>query len=253
MTTIVLVPGAWLTPSFYDPFALALKTAGYDVRYASYPSLDPKDPSATDCEADAKVIAGTLRSIVEDEGKEVLLFQHSYAGMPGAAAAVGLARSQREKEGKLGGIIGLLFIGPFVVPESLSCAGLQGGNLPPWILLDKPSTGLNVPEDPINNFAADVDPALARSLEADIKPHSTLAFTSPQPHPAWADEEFRGRLGFIVTTEDRAVPKEAQYGMMAATQQQWIIKEIDSSHCAPFISRIEDTVKATQEIITKLA
>ncbi|KAJ5088315.1 hypothetical protein N7456_011931 [Penicillium angulare] len=253
MTTIVIVPGAWLPPSFYGPFAQALKTAGYDVRYASYPSLDLKDPSATDCETDAKALAGTLRSIVEDEGKDVLLFQYSYAGMPGAAAAVGLSRSQRAKEGKRGGIIGLLFIAAFVVPESLSCAGLQGGNLPPWILLDKPSTGLNIPDDPINNFAPDVDPTLARSLEADIKPHSTLAFTSPQPHPAWADEEFRGQLGFIVTTKDRALPKEAQYGMMAATQQQWITREIDSSHCAPFISRIEDTVKATQDIIAELA
>ena len=62
---------------------------------------------------------------------------HSYAGIPGAAAATGLARSQRVKEGKLGGIIGLVFIAAFLVPEGMSCSGLQGGNLPSWILLDK--------------------------------------------------------------------------------------------------------------------
>lgn len=139
MTTILFVPGAWITKAFYEPFLQALKTAGYDVRYAGYPSLDPKesDPSTIDCHADTEAITAVLRPLVEDEGKDVLLFMHSYAGMPGAAAATGLAKSQREQEGKAGGVIGLLFLGAFVVPEGLSCAGLQGGNLPPWILLDQ--------------------------------------------------------------------------------------------------------------------
>lgn len=137
MTTILFVPGAWITKAFYEPFLQALTIAGYDVRYGGYPSLDPKDPSTTDCHADTEAITAVLRPLVEDEGKDVLLFMHSYAGMPGAAAATGLAKSQRTQEGKVGGVIGLLFLGAFVVPEGLSCAGLQGGNLPPWILLDQ--------------------------------------------------------------------------------------------------------------------
>lgn len=137
MTTILFVPGAWITKAFYEPFLQALTIAGYDVRYGGYPSLDPKDPSTTDCYTDTEAITAVLRPLVEDEGKDVLLFMHSYAGMPGAAAATALAKSQRAQEGKVGGVIGLLFLGAFVVPEGLSCAGLQGGNLPPWILLDQ--------------------------------------------------------------------------------------------------------------------
>jgi pimeloyl-ACP methyl ester carboxylesterase len=137
MTTILFVPGAWITKAFYEPFLQALTIAGYDVRYGGYPSLDPKDPSTTDCHADTEAIAAVLRPLLDDEGKDVLLFMHSYAGMPGAAAATGLAKSQRAQEGKVGGVIGLLFLGAFVVPEGLSCAGLQGGNLPHWILLDQ--------------------------------------------------------------------------------------------------------------------
>ena len=137
MTTILFVPGAWITKGFYEPFLQVLIVAGYDVRYAGYPSLDPRDPSNTDCHTDAEAITAALSPLVEIEGKDVLLFMHSYAGMPGAAAATGLAKSQREQEGKVGGVIGLLFLGAFVVPEGLSCAGLQGGNLPPWILLDQ--------------------------------------------------------------------------------------------------------------------
>lgn len=138
MTTIVFVPGAWITKVAYEPFLQVLKEAGFDTHFAGYPSLDPKEPSAYDCEADAKAIAETLGPIVE-AGKDVLLIMHSYAGMPGAAAAINLSKTQRAKEGKAGGVVGLLFIGAFVVPEGLSCAGLQGGALPPWILLDNVS------------------------------------------------------------------------------------------------------------------
>lgn len=113
----------------------------------------------------------------------------------------------------------------------------------------QPSANLNIPDDAINNFAADVDPKLTKSLPVNLKPHATLAFKSPQPHPAWADEAFQGRLAFIVTPEDRAVPKEAQFGMMAATQQPWIVKELASSHAAPFLNRIDETVGLTREVI----
>jgi hypothetical protein len=136
-TTVVFVPGAWITPVFYLPFLRALSTAGYGVHCASYSSLDPTDPSSADCEADAKDIGDSLRAIVEDEGKDALLVMHSYAGMPGAAAAVGLGKSQRQEQGKPGGVLGMVYIGAFVVPEGVSCAGLMGGNLPPWILLDR--------------------------------------------------------------------------------------------------------------------
>jgi hypothetical protein len=56
-------------------------------------------------------------------------------------------------------------------------------------------------------------------------------------------------LAFVVTTEDRAVPKEAQFGMMAATQQPWIVKELASSHCGPFLNRIDETVALSREIL----
>lgn len=137
MTTILIVPGAWIAPAFYRPFIQALIVAGYYVHFAGYPSFNPEDPSTTTCQTDADAITAPLKSLVEDEGKDVLVFMYSYGGMPGAAAATGLAKSQRAQEGLPGGVIGLLFLASFIVPEGLSCAGLQGGNLPPWILVDQ--------------------------------------------------------------------------------------------------------------------
>lgn len=139
MTAIALIPGAWISLSFYQPFSAALASAGLPVHLVNYPSLHPSDPSAADCATDAAAIKENLRVLVENEGKDVVLLMHSYAGIPGAAAATGLAKSRRSQQGKSGGIVGLIFIGAFVVPEGLSCAGLQGGDLPAWILLDKVS------------------------------------------------------------------------------------------------------------------
>jgi hypothetical protein len=261
-TTIVLVPGAWLTPAFYEPFLNAVSEAGHPTHCAEYPSLNPADPTRADCKSDADAIIQTLHHLIEDEARDILLVMHSYAGMPGAGAARGLSKSERVKQGKSGGVVGLVFIAAFIVPDGVSCSGLQGGNLPGWILLDKvsinssaegkredciddctqPSPNLNIPADPIANFAADVEKSLLGGLNENVKPHSTLAFNSPQPPPAWADEAYDGRLAAIVTTADPAVPQEAQYGMIAATGRNWVTKEIECSHCAPFLSRIGECV-----------
>lgn len=56
-----------------------------------------------------------------------------------------------------------------------------------------------------------------------------------------------------MTTEDRAVPKDAQYAMMAATKQVWIVKEMECSHCAPFINRIDETIQLLQGLVGRFA
>ncbi|BAE59602.1 unnamed protein product [Aspergillus oryzae RIB40] len=247
--TVVFVPGAWLVPEFYRPFLEAVQAAGFPTYTAELPSLDPVDPTATDCATDAASIRRLVFSLVEDEGRDVVLVMHSYASMPGGAAAVGLSKSERVQQEKKGGVLGLVCMGAFLVPEGVSCAGTQGGNLPPWILLDQPSTGLNIPDQPEKTFAADVSEEQALAISSVIKPHASLAFFSAQPSPAWADPAYTGRLSYVVTTEDLAVPKVSQYGMMSGTGQNWHVREIESSHCAPFITKVAESVGILQDFI----
>ncbi|GAB1190922.1 hypothetical protein APSETT444_000089 [Aspergillus pseudonomiae] len=217
--TVVLVPGAWLVPEFYKPFLEAVQAAGFSTRTAELPSLNPADPTAVDCMADAASIRRLVCSLVEDEGRDVVLVMHSYASMPGGAAATGLSKSERVKQGQKGGVSGL------------------------------PSVGLNVPDQPEKTFAADVSEEQALAISSVIKPHASLAFFSAQPSPAWVDPTFTGRLAYVVTTDDLAVPKVAQYGMISGTGQQWHVREIESSHCAPFITKVEESVEILQEFI----
>lgn len=139
MATIALIPGAWITPAMYQTFIGALTVTGHPVLLAEHPSLDPVDPTKTDCKRDADIQAEVIQSLVEDEERDVLLVMHSYGGMSGAAAAWGLSKSERMRQNKPGGIIGMVFIAAFIVPEDVSCAGMQGGigSLPPWILQDQ--------------------------------------------------------------------------------------------------------------------
>ncbi|PYI15178.1 hypothetical protein BO99DRAFT_406114 [Aspergillus violaceofuscus CBS 115571] len=261
--TIAFLPGAWLTPTFYAPFLHTLTTTtALPTTHIPYPSLDPAHPATADCQTDTAAIRTQLRTLIESDGREVILVMHSYAGMPGAAAAAahGLSRSARQRAGQPGGVVGMIFIAAFLVPEGVSCAGLQGGRLPGWILLDTPAPQLNYPDDPIGNFLPaeghdDDEAALSGDdLETFLRPHATRAFTSPQPAPAWADADADADatgLAFIVTARDRAVPKEAQYAMMAATGREFAVREMDCGHCAPFVGekRIGETVRLVGELV----
>lgn len=132
--TVLLVPGAWLRSSTYHAFLNLLQAAGYPTLYASYPSLDPADPFTADCAADSlSVRAKVLLPLIEAQGKDVVLVMHSYGGIPGSVAAHGLDKVQRMKEGRQGGVLGLIFVSGFVVEEGASVADGQGGSLPPWV------------------------------------------------------------------------------------------------------------------------
>lgn len=70
---IVLIPGAWLTHPFYEPFFRAINLAGYSTHYAKYPSLDQSSPFNVTCEADTEALTSSIRPLVEGEGKDIVL------------------------------------------------------------------------------------------------------------------------------------------------------------------------------------
>ena len=120
------------------------------------------------------------------------------------------------------------------------------------LIPDQPESGLNIANNPSQTFAADIseEHEAARQIATQLKPHSNLAFMSNQPTPAWSEPAFEGRCAYIVTGDDVAVPKTAQYGMIAATGQEWIVRELTgSSHMAPFVTRVGDCVGVLNEIL----
>ena len=130
--TCVIVPGAWHPESAYLDVSTHLQDAGYPVVVARLPSLNPDNPSASTCAVDGDAVRDILLSLIDD-GKDIFLLNHSYGGVPGGAAAHGLSKAEVERQGKKGGVLGLVYMSSFVVPENLSLLDYLGGQHPPYL------------------------------------------------------------------------------------------------------------------------
>ncbi|KAE8394363.1 hypothetical protein ETB97_007211 [Aspergillus alliaceus] len=114
--TILFVPGIWEGPSVFDRISSLLTADGFNVETAALPStgtISPGNPSMKD---DIAAVHQHLKKIVERD-QEVLLVLHSAGGFIGSEAMEGLDKNAREKQGRKGGVIGIVFIAGAVVPE----------------------------------------------------------------------------------------------------------------------------------------
>jgi hypothetical protein len=132
--TIVCVPGAWHTPEIYSKTLSILDEHGYPTIGLPLASVGASPPHMS-FDEDVKDIRDCLTKLVVEEEKEVVLVTHSYTGMPGAEAPVGLGKKEREAANKNGGIIRLVFIMAFAMPEGFqpTAGGVQ---FPEWMKVD---------------------------------------------------------------------------------------------------------------------
>lgn len=135
--SFVLVPGAFHQPLLYEKLVTLLKSAGYPVSVASLPSCDAQNPQNVTCATDAEAIRKQIVHSMEADGKDVVVVCHSYGGIPGGGAACGLGKVARAKDGKKGGVVGLVYVCSFVVPEGSSLLEILGGKHAPYVDVDK--------------------------------------------------------------------------------------------------------------------
>lgn len=132
--TIVLVPGAWHKPEIYSSVTSDLDAHDYPTVSLPLPSAGAMPPNMT-FDEDVRAIRDVLTTLVELDEKEVILVVHSYTGMPGAEAPKGLGKKERQEKGLNGGVIRLVFIMAFAMPEGFQpTAG--GAQMPEWMKLD---------------------------------------------------------------------------------------------------------------------
>ena len=116
--TIVIVPGAWHPGSCFEIFLRHLHQAGHAAFVATLPSVDPVDASTADCASDARFIREKyLLPVIDGTGGDVLVVAFSYGGIPASGSVTGLDKTSRAKQGRTGGVVGLVLISAFVVPE----------------------------------------------------------------------------------------------------------------------------------------
>ncbi|KAL8775133.1 MAG: hypothetical protein Q9209_000612 [Squamulea sp. 1 TL-2023] len=241
--TFVIVPGAWHPSSIYGDFVSHLQEAGYGATVATYPSCDSQSPKTTTCEEDSKAVRQHCMSLIEKESKELVLVCHSYGGIPAAGAAFGLSKENRLQEGKNGGVIGLVYMAAFVVPEGSSLLMFLGGKHAPYVVPDTPSEGMATASPAVETFFNDIDKDTAARLAATLVPHAMLAFDSQASPPAWAEPAYEGRRAFVRCLQDQALPTFIQDMFVQKSGVGWHVKDIDAGHSA-YVSRLKEVSEA---------
>jgi hypothetical protein len=86
---------------------------------------------------DAQCIREELKKLIESEQKDVLVIAHSYGGVVCTEAVdADLSRGMRQAKGLTGGVIHLIYMCAFLLPQNNSLASTFGGQLPPFIKID---------------------------------------------------------------------------------------------------------------------
>lgn len=130
---VVLCHGSYHTPAPYEPLIVAFKAQGIDAYCPQLPTSDPvkcnigdinnpdfdREPPAggyPQGEEDAQVVLAVLEPLI-NEGKKVLMVAHSAGGWVATEVArPELQAKHRASNGLTGGIIGILYMGAFVIP-----------------------------------------------------------------------------------------------------------------------------------------
>ena len=113
-TSILLVPGSFALPKFYNNVFDAVTAKGISIRGLHLPSVGlgadkPRPGPPPTMYDDAVFIAAEVEKLA-DEGKDVILIAHSYGGVPTTQSTKGLGKSAREKDGKKGGVVRIAYM-----------------------------------------------------------------------------------------------------------------------------------------------
>lgn len=131
---LVLVPGAFGTPSGFDPLLPLLERVGIGTHPGPYPSCDPVDPAAASCTRDiASLRNDVLLPLLDEQQRDVVLLAHSYGGVVGGAAAKDLDPITRRVQGKNTAVVGLIYVAGNITLDGEPLLEAVGGAYPPFI------------------------------------------------------------------------------------------------------------------------
>ncbi|PWY64732.1 hypothetical protein BO94DRAFT_540935 [Aspergillus sclerotioniger CBS 115572] len=186
--TLILTPGAWYPPHAFSPLITHLPT--YTCHTVSFPSIQ----AATEVK-DLQPDILTIRTLVEkeaDAGNDIVIVCHSWSGLPVNSALSSLSKESRQKEGKVGGVVKIIFISAFIPEVGESLIAAFGGEAPEWYVRDE-AAGTVSTSDPYSLFFHDVPDG--KAWAETLRPHAWATKISPATGPPmW------------IFPEDRAIP-----------------------------------------------
>ncbi|KAJ7268652.1 Alpha/beta hydrolase fold-1, partial [Mycena haematopus] len=216
----------------------SLRIKGYPTEVVSHPTIGPLATSAPP-NADTAHLRQVLEELINNQQKEIILFCHSYGGVPGCQSVNGLEISTRARAGQKGGIVKTVFLSAVLPPEGEPLVQtLAGGEIMPgdWFDVDaSASLYHDLPADRAEHWASKLEPM---SVHVVSVPATNVCWDTDVPKVA------------IFCKKDRVFPLEGQRRMLERVKGtkggNWGMYEMDCGH-SPFLSHVEELV----EILTK--
>ncbi|KAJ3496715.1 hypothetical protein NLG97_g2452 [Lecanicillium saksenae] len=249
--SILLIHGAWHGPWCWKHQIPELEKIGYTTETVHLPSTHGI-AGKTQFD-DSNAVRSVLQTLLA-AGKRVVVVAHSYGGPIGSAAIIGLSERERSAKNLPGGVIGYIALCAFIFPGGMdqgAAIDAQGGL--PYVSWDAPSRGLFVPKDPRSMFfPPDVPQDRVDWAVPQLSPQSSAANTGIVPPQMWQDdvENYTGKLGYIICTDDVVVPVESQKAMIdgAGAAGRWITRELQGAGHSPFLSRPHEVASVVHEL-----
>lgn len=112
--SILIVPGSFTPGHVYGNVMEKVAAKGYDIRGLQMPSvrLETESPTARKPPSmyDDALFVASQAAALADDGKDVIIIAHSYGGVPTTECVKGLAKYERQKLGKQGGVVRLAYM-----------------------------------------------------------------------------------------------------------------------------------------------
>ncbi|KAL7929770.1 Alpha/beta hydrolase fold-1 [Trichoderma chlorosporum] len=234
--TIVLLHGAWHDPGCWD--AVTSQLNEYQYPFETVRLLSSGGESSTSVAEDTVHIQ-KLTSQLADAGKDIILVMHSYGGIPGTESARGLLKKDREAEGKLGGIVSLVYVTAFLLPPATSLASFLGF-MPPWVVFDGDKMTVEGAEELFYN---DLPKLQTKGLLAKLTYQSKPSFYTNLTYPAYQEVP----VSYLLCEKDNAIPLVAQQAMVGVGGPGVTSYVCSASH-SPFLSmpgKVVEVIRAT--------
>ncbi|KAL3470984.1 alpha/beta-hydrolase [Aspergillus californicus] len=248
-TTILFIPGAWHSPECFTKLLAPLAEAGYTTELVHLPSLNPSTPH-TDFFAEDVTHIRTRIEAAASTGHQIILFVHSYGGIPGSEAVRGLDYRTRQATLKTqpGGVTHIFYCCSFLIPEGSSLISAIWGEDLPWFRISGDGEVVT-PADPGAVFYNDMDEGDVRVAVEALRPHNYMTFHSVVGYAAWKYVP----CTYLYCLRDSAIPIAAQRMMVEEVAVGVGIRTevVDASH-SPFYSVPGEVVGAVRRAAGEL-
>ncbi|KAH6651628.1 Alpha/Beta hydrolase protein [Truncatella angustata] len=269
---VVICHGSYHSPEPYRPLVDALKSNGFDAYCPQLPTADlsklnvgdvnnpdfDREPPAggyPQGEEDTEAVLSVLEPLIQDKGKRVLIIGHSAGGWVATQAArPELQLETRKAEGQSGGIVGILYMGAFIIPVGESVTSFfqpKDGTFvtPPFMKFHKHGgAGLGTMVEVEKFLFNDVDREDAKKWSSGLTASPVL--TTKLTNDAYAALP----CAYLVLEGDLTLPKEYQEGMVAQQSQktgEFTVYRSPAGH-SPHISWTEGVIGTVRDFLSKV-